>query len=166
MELGRDPEFDRQLCAVIPEFRRKARIICSDPDLYEDLVQQTIFRALRAHQQYSQGTNDDMLAWLYVIARNVFRTSRTRAAREVQDDGRYAGSLVAPAGQDDAIQLIETAQAISRLSKVHQQVIGLIGVLGLSYEEMAERAGVNVGTVKSRMSRARQILATELSIQE
>lgn len=125
----------------------------------EDLVQETLLRAIAARDRFEEGTN--LKAWLFTILRNAFNTGWRRSQRELLPGAEVieAGAAT-PANQ---AQSLWAREAIDRLlhdlSPAHREVLILIPVLGLGYEEAAEVCGCSVGTVKSRLNRARAALS-------
>ena len=128
----------------------------------DDLVQDTVIRAWEKHASFTEGTN--MRAWLFTILRNSFYSEIRKRRREVEDvDGAHAARLSVPASQLAHIELEEFKAALGEISAEQREALILIGVSGFSYEEAAEICGCAIGTVKSRVSRARTILAAKLA---
>jgi RNA polymerase sigma-70 factor (ECF subfamily) len=151
-----------QLIGELPRLRGAAVMMARVRADADDLLQTTAARALAAHGQFSLGTN--MRAWLYRIMRNEFidmvRMRDRNAARldDVPDDYlKQAGT------QEDALEMRDVLRAINTLTHIHREALFLLCVDGLSYEEIAEIQGCAVGTVKSRISRARQDMKTILN---
>ncbi|QRM34441.1 sigma-70 family RNA polymerase sigma factor [Microvirga sp. VF16] len=133
-------------------------------DRAEDLVQDTVLRALSRQESFEAGTN--LQAWLFTILRNSFFTEHRRAAREIEDvDGRLAGAMTTSADQDSRLVLQELAAALARLPQEQREALLLVAMEGLSYEETAAALGCAVGTVKSRVNRARNRLAEMLDLE-
>jgi RNA polymerase sigma-70 factor (ECF subfamily) len=128
----------------------------------DDLVQDTVIRAWEKHASFTEGTN--MRAWLFTILRNSFYSEIRKRRREVEDvDDAHAARLSVPASQLAHIELEEFKAALGEISAEQREALILIGVSGFSYEEAAEICGCAIGTVKSRVSRARTILAAKLA---
>ena len=122
-------------------------------DRAEDLVQDTVLRALSRREGFEEGTN--MQAWLFTILRNSFFTSHRTKGREVEDaDGYHAASLITIPDQDDRLAIKDLQVALGQLSSDQRAAIILVGADGLTYEEAAEALECAVGTVKSRVNRA------------
>jgi len=150
--------FREDLVALLPHLRAFARsLTAGNASLSDDLVQDTILKAIEAQSQYQPGTN--LKAWLFTILRNqhlsLLRRKRTR--NEVCDeDIDRLGSV--PAFQESRIEVAAFRKAFAELSPDHRSVLVLVGVEGLPYEEVARIMGCEVGTVKSRVNRARNAL--------
>jgi RNA polymerase sigma-70 factor (ECF subfamily) len=139
----------------IPHLRRYARFLTKNFDQADDMVQDCLLRAIQNFDKWEPGTN--LRAWLIVILRNNFynQCRRGRREQEVKSDPSVVGTGITPAAQEDALSLDELAVAFGLLSGDHREVIYLIAMDGMSYEDAAGVLGINVGTVKSRLSRAR-----------
>ena len=151
-------EFEQELLEQIPSMRAFARSLCGgDMALADDLSQDALTRALKSRASYQPGTN--MKAWLFMILRNQFYSDKRRSWRASQLDPEVAErTLVASDSQDAIVSLDEVRRALNLLSEDQREAIILIGAGGLSYEEAAVIADVPVGTIKSRVSRARVAL--------
>jgi RNA polymerase sigma-70 factor (ECF subfamily) len=150
------------LVSALPRLRAFAISLAHDVTRADDLVQETILKAWNAADRFEPGTNLD--AWLFTILRNQFLTGRRKAKREIEDaDGAYAARLTTPPDQHDRLHFEDLRLALSRLPDQQREAVLLVGASGFSYEEVAEIAGVPVGTIKSRVNRARVALATMLS---
>ena len=132
-------------------------------DRAEDLVQDTVLRALSRQESFEKGTNQQ--AWLFTILRNSFFSDHRRAGREIEDaDGRLAGEMATGADQESRLVLQELEAALAKLPREQREALLLVGMEGLSYEETAVALGCAVGTVKSRVNRARNRLAEILRL--
>ncbi|WP_157934475.1 sigma-70 family RNA polymerase sigma factor [Microvirga ossetica] len=132
-------------------------------DRAEDLVQDTVLRALRRRESFEKGTNQK--AWLFTILRNTCFSERRRARREIEDaDGRLASEMATGADQESRLVLQELEAALARLPQEQREALLLVGMEGLSYEETAAALGCAVGTVKCRVNRARNRLAEILRL--
>lgn len=139
---------------LIPALRAFARTFCRDPSDADDLVQETLTKGLANLDKFEPGTR--MKSWLFTIMRNSFYTRIKTYSREAPGLIDCAsGRPVSEATQEWTIRGKEVDEAISRLPQQKREVLVLIGVLGLSYEETAETCSCAVGTVKSRLNRAR-----------
>jgi RNA polymerase sigma-70 factor, ECF subfamily len=145
--------------AEIPHLRRFARYIVRDMDRADDLVQECLTRAIAKLHTWTPGTN--LRAWLFVILKNchINEVRRQRPSSEIPADHPM---LRVPANQDAHISLLEVRDAFLRLSEEHREVLLLVAIEGLQYEEAAAILGVPLGTVRSRLSRARQALRDAL----
>ncbi|MGD9539067.1 MAG: RNA polymerase sigma factor [Alphaproteobacteria bacterium] len=154
---GVDP-FERALIDAMPALTRYARKLCGGHRAdAEDLAQETLARALGGRHQFTPGTC--MQAWLYTIARNARWRDGQRRARCVADpDGTHAAGLTSLPRQHHRLELIEAVRGVLALDARHRSTLGLIVFEGLGYAEAAARTGVPIGTVRSRMNRARQRL--------
>ena len=148
-----------EILKQIPGLRRFARYLARDADHADDLVQETLIRALGALPQLDPGGN--LRAWLFTILQNVLRGEWRRRRRspirhEVPMD--QAPEPVKSGGQLETATLSELASAVRKLPPRFREVLLLCGVEGFDYEEAAAVLGVPVGTVRSRLSRARAML--------
>ncbi|WP_201842087.1 sigma-70 family RNA polymerase sigma factor [Microvirga zambiensis] len=132
-------------------------------DRAEDLVQDTVLRALSRQESFQAGTN--LQAWLFTILRNSFFSDHRRSSREIEDvDGRLAAEMTTGADQETRLVLQELETALGRLPQDQREALLLVGMEGLSYEETAAALSCAVGTVKSRVNRARNRLAEMLRL--
>ncbi|MCB5425839.1 sigma-70 family RNA polymerase sigma factor [Altererythrobacter sp. CC-YST694] len=151
--------FKRELTAVIPHLRAFARGLCGRPDMADDLVQETLLKAWAARDRFEPGTS--MRAWTFVILRNAYLTDMRRARfRGEYDEGLAERILTAPADQEDPIHLGDLHRALQTLPPERREALLLVGAGGFSYEEAAEICGCAVGTIKSRVGRARAALTS------
>lgn len=151
-----------QIEGEIPRLRRYARYLTRDADQADDLVQEALTRSIAKIHTWQPGTN--LRAWLFVILRNAYisevrRANRAPTDRSVPED--HPGLAVA-GGHESRIALFELRQAFDTLSVEHREVLHLVAVEGLKYEEAAEVLEIPVGTVRSRLSRARTALRLRL----
>jgi len=149
----------------IPYLRRFARSLARDAELADDLVQDCMVRALGNLDSWQQGTN--LRAWLITILRNKFYNDcrKTKRERIVLAEHNLSETNIIPARQEVGLQLAAFDEAFGKLSAEHREVLMLIAVEGFRYEEAAKMTGLSVGTVKSRVSRARALLR-DLTFQE
>lgn len=155
-------DFKRELTAVVPHLRAFARGLCGRPDMADDLVQETMLKAWAAQDRFEPGTS--MRAWTFVILRNAYLTDmRRNRFRGEYDEGVAERILVAPAGQEEPIHLSDLHRALLTLPPERREALLLVGAGGFSYEEAAAICGCAVGTIKSRVGRARAALSEMLS---
>ncbi|CDX11825.1 RNA polymerase, sigma-24 subunit, ECF subfamily (fragment) [Mesorhizobium plurifarium] len=139
---------------LIPALRAFARTFCRVPDDADDLVQETLTKGLANQDKFEPGTR--LKSWLFTIMRNTHFTRIKAAARETPGLLECASSRpISEPSQEWSVQSREVHQAIQKLPSQQREVLMLIGVLGVSYEETAEICGCAIGTVKSRLNRAR-----------
>lgn len=148
------PDFERDLIALIPHMRAFARSLCGNPAQADDLAQDALAKAWKSRDSYQLGTN--LKAWTFMILRNQFYSDKRRSWRSMPLDQEVAErTLVAHTNADDALELDDVRQALAMLPDAQREALIMVGAGGFSYEETAEVMGVAVGTVKSRVSRAR-----------
>jgi RNA polymerase sigma-70 factor, ECF subfamily len=156
------PEFRAALVECIPHLRAFARSLTRDRELADDLVHDAAVRALAAAHQFSPGTN--FKAWIFTILRNLFyNEGRRDRSKHVPFEEATVVEHSIPATQEIALEFSDFKRAFWQLGEDHREVLILVGASGLSYEEAAEVCHCAVGTIKSRVSRARQELARLLS---
>jgi RNA polymerase sigma-70 factor, ECF subfamily len=157
------PSFKKAMLAALPSLRAFAMSLTGRPDRADDLVQETVMRAWAKQESFQPGTN--MNAWLFTILRNLFYSQMRKRGREVQDtDGAFTASLGVAAPQDGVMHLSDLKAALAKLPPDQREAILLIGASGFSYEEAAKICGCAVGTIKSRVNRARNRLQAILSV--
>lgn len=150
--------FKRELTGVIPHLRAFARGLCGRPDLADDLVQETLLKAWAAQERFEPGTS--MRAWTFVILRNAYLTDmRRNRFRGEYDETVAERTLTAPAGQEAPLHLSDMHRALLTLPPERREALLLVGAGGFSYEEAAEICQCAVGTIKSRVGRARATLS-------
>ena len=148
----------------IPSLRAFAISLSGNVDRADDLVQETILRALANINSFQPGTN--LPAWLFTILRNLFRSEYRKRKREVEDaDGSYAESLKSHPDQLGRVEFQEFRAALSQLPDEQREALILVGASGFSYEEAADICGCAVGTIKSRVNRARTRLAKLMHVE-
>ena len=159
-----DPDIRDSVLGAVPSLRAFAISLCGNVDRADDLVQETMLRALANIHSFQPGTN--MSAWLFTILRNLFRSEYRKRRREVEDaDGSYADSLKSQPEQNSRVEFEEFRGALTKLPSDQREALILVGASGFSYEEAAEICGCAVGTIKSRVNRARGRLADLLAIE-
>ena len=155
--------FKDELLAEMATLRAFAISLCQSVSLADDLVQETLLRAWSKWDRFEPGTS--MRGWLFTILRNIYYSSYRKRAREVQDtDGAYAAMLIMSGNQESHLDLEDFRKALARLPMEQREVLILVGANGLSYEEAATICQVEIGTIKSRLSRARSKLVEILSV--
>jgi RNA polymerase sigma-70 factor (ECF subfamily) len=155
--------FREQLIAEIPGLRAFAASLCGSMQPVDDLVQDTLLKAWSHSSSFTMGSN--LRAWLFTILRNTYFSSYRRQGREVQDaDGLIEERLSVSGSQEAAVDLADFRNALMKIPEEQREVLIMVGASGLSYEETAAICGVAVGTIKSRVNRARARLAELLGI--
>jgi RNA polymerase sigma-70 factor (ECF subfamily) len=155
--------FRSELLDAVPELRAFAIWLCGNVERADDLVQQTLLKALDNTHLFEPGTN--MRAWLFTILRNAYRSEYRKRRREVDDpEGRHAENMKSHPEQMGRLEIQELRAALAEMPPDQREALILVGVLGASYEEAAKICGCAVGTVKSRVNRARKKLAEQLSV--
>jgi RNA polymerase sigma-70 factor (ECF subfamily) len=150
--------FKADLIRLIPYMRAFAHTLCGNATEAEDLAQDTLAKAWASRARYTQGTN--LKAWTFTILRNQFYSDKRRSWRSTSLDQETAErTLVAVTNADGNLELDELRRALNMLPDEQREALILIGAGGLSYEDASAICGVAVGTVKSRVSRARDRLA-------
>lgn len=153
----------QQMVALEPRLRAFARSISGNPDWADDLVQETMLRALTNINTFQPGTN--LGAWLTTILRNCFLSDLRKRRNEVEDaDGSYAEALRSVPEQEGLLEFKEFRAALGEIPYEQREALLLVGAAGLSYEDTATICQTTTGTIKSRINRARSRLAALLSI--
>ena len=150
-------DFRTELLGLIPFLRAFARSLCGNQEAADDLAQETLVKAWQSRETFIPGTN--LKAWLFTILRNQFYSDRRRAWRQAPWDQEAAERI--PGGGSDqswAAELSDTARALRCLSDEQREALILVGAGGFSYEDAARICACAVGTVKSRVARARKAL--------
>ena len=151
------------ILAAVPSLRAFAISLSGNADRADDLVQETLLRALANIDSFQPGSN--LPAWLFTILRNLFRSEYRKRRREVEDaDGRYAETLKSHPEQTGRVEFEEFRTALAKLPPDQREALILVGASGFSYEDAAGICGCAVGTIKSRVNRARTRLADILAI--
>lgn len=158
-------EFRDDLMNAIPGLRTFAFSLCGDVSRSDDLVQETLVKAWASQHRFQPGSN--MIAWLFTILRNQFCSEIRKRRREVEDaDGAIASRMTAPAAQEHSTDLRTIQVHLAKLPAGQREAIMLVAAQGMTYEAAAEVLGCQVGTVKSRVSRARAVLLEQLGTQD
>jgi RNA polymerase sigma-70 factor (ECF subfamily) len=155
-----DP-FERELVALIPQLRAFSRVVCKKRTLADDIVQDTLAKALRSRDCFEPGTN--MKAWLFTILRNTFYSGTRRAWREIAWDAELGDEIPGPAkAQEWTIDLSDAVRAIGGLPSNQRDALILVAAGGFTYEAAGEICDIPSGTVKSRVARGRAALSNML----
>ena len=151
--------FRQGVAASVPALRRYARALTRDVSRADDLVQSCLTRAVAKQHLWQPGT--DLRAWLFTILHNQHVNDVRRSVREGVNVAveEMAPMLTVQSNAIAVLQLRDLESAIARLPQEQRQVILLVGLEGMRYEEVAEILGIPVGTVRSRLSRVRRKLA-------
>ncbi|MGU3466668.1 sigma-70 family RNA polymerase sigma factor [Methylobacterium sp. C33D] len=158
---GREKAFQASLLAMVPNLQRFARSLLRNHVGADDLLQNTLLRAWRSRASFAPGTN--LEAWLFTIMRNQFYNEHRKRGREVQDeDGAQAERMVSLPEQGGHLDLSDVQAALDRLAPPMRQALVLVAIENLTYEETAAVMQCRIGTVKSRVWRARTQLAEML----
>jgi len=158
------PNVREAMLSTVPSLRAFAISLSGNVDRADDLVQETLLRAMANIDSFQPGTN--MSAWLFTILRNLFRSEYRKRRREVEDaDGSYAESLKSYPEQQGRVEFEEFRAALAKLPPDQREALILVGASGFSYEEAAAICDCAVGTIKSRVNRARNRLASMLAIE-
>jgi RNA polymerase sigma-70 factor (ECF subfamily) len=156
-----DERFRKELVTLIPHLRAFARTLCGNATAADDLAQDAMLKAWDARASYQMGTN--MKAWTFMILRNQFYSEKRRSWRQTQLDQEAAErTLMAIDDPSAPLALDELRLALKTLPDEQREALVLVGAGGFAYEEAAEICGCAVGTVKSRVSRARRAVQASL----
>jgi RNA polymerase sigma-70 factor (ECF subfamily) len=159
-----DSEWRDQVVGLIPALRAFAWSISRNGSDADDLVQDTLIKAWSHRDKFETGTN--LRAWLFTILRNTYYTAVVRRRREVRDeDDQYARSLTSAPTQEWGLAMRALQSALEQLPTEHREALILVGAAGLSYEEAADICGCALGTIKSRVNRARNRLLKLMDIE-
>jgi RNA polymerase sigma-70 factor, ECF subfamily len=149
-----DAAWRDDVVALIPSLRAFAWSLSHDGAEADDLVQETLIKAWTHRDKFQLGTN--LRAWLFTILRNTYYTAAVRRRREVRDeDGKHAALLATSPSQDWSLAMRAMQAALKKLPDEHREALVLVGAAGLTYEEAADICGCALGTIKSRVNRAR-----------
>nr|WP_321985120.1 sigma-70 family RNA polymerase sigma factor [uncultured Lichenicoccus sp.] len=161
-DLARSRAFQRDISALLPDLRGFARFLTRDASAADDLVQDTLVRALAAQAQFQPDTN--LKAWLFTIQRNAFYEQARRRQREtrVMSARIPPPDSIAPAAAHRA-EVADLQRMLFMLPPLLREALVLVGAQELSHEQAAAICGVPVGTMKARVSRARSQLARTVS---
>lgn len=163
MTAGNTGDMQAQLTALVPNLRAFARSLCGAADQADDLVQETLVKAWKARASFAPDSN--LKAWLFTILRNTYLSELRKRKYEVQDyDGELAQQLSVKEGQSGHMDLLDFTKAFTLLTPEQREALILIGAEGFSYDEAALMCGCAVGTMKSRVNRARGKLAELMGV--
>lgn len=152
-----DSEFKALLAGVIPHLRAYGRSLSGNPDLADDLTQDTMVKAWASRDRFERGTS--IKAWTFVILRNTFLSQmRRNKFRGDYDENAVERTLATPAAQEDSGEMADLQRALMELPQDQREALILVGAGGMSYEEAANICDCALGTMKSRVSRARTAL--------
>lgn len=152
-----DREFKTLLADVIPHLRAYGRSLSGNPDLADDLTQDTMVKAWASRDRFERGTS--IKAWTFVILRNTFLSQmRRNKFRGEYDEGVVERTLSTPAAQEDSGEMADLQRGLMELPQDQREALILVGAGGMSYEEAAAICDCALGTMKSRVSRARAAL--------
>ena len=153
-----------EMLRTIPSLRAFAFSLCGNSDRADDLVQETLMKAWINQHSFTQGTS--MSAWLFTILRNVFYSEYRKRRREVEDaEGTMASRLVSVPEQNGHMDLQDLRNALQKLPPEQREALILVGGSGFAYEEAAQICGCALGTLKSRVNRARTAVAALMSLE-
>ncbi len=156
-----DEQFKVELVRLIPQLRAFARSLCRNPAAADDLAQDAMIKAWSARNSFEMGTN--MKAWAFMILRNQFYSDKRRGWRQTELDQETAErTLLAIDDPSAPLALDEVRLGLAMLPTEQREALILVGAGGFAYEEAAHICGCAVGTVKSRVSRARRALQAML----
>jgi RNA polymerase sigma-70 factor (ECF subfamily) len=151
--------------SLIPALRAFAWSLSHNAADSDDLVQDTLIKAWTHRARFEPGTN--LRAWLFTILRNTYYTNVVRRRREVPDeDGKFAARLSTAPTQEWTVAMRALQAALKQLPDEHREALILVGAAGLTYEEAAEICGCALGTIKSRVNRARARLLRLMDAEE
>jgi RNA polymerase sigma-70 factor (ECF subfamily) len=154
--------FKKELVAAIPHLRAFARSLCNDPTQADDLAQEALAKAWKARDSFEPGTS--IKAWTFMILRNQFYSEKRRSWRTAPLDMEMAeNTLLANDNPTVPMELLELRAALAKLPDDQREALILVGAGGMAYEEAAQVCQCAVGTIKSRVSRARRALETLLN---
>ena len=157
--------FKAELIELLPSLRAFARSLAHNAAQADDLVQDTLVKALANVDRFEPGTN--LRAWLFTILRNHYYSQLRKSKREIEDaEGRHAARIAVRPEQDGSVDLEDFKVAFAQLAPDHREVLSLVGASGCSYEEAAQICGCAVGTIKSRVNRARRKLSDLLGLED
>jgi RNA polymerase sigma-70 factor, ECF subfamily len=156
-------DLQQELAQLVPNLRAFARSLCGNADQADDLVQETLVKAWRSRSSFAPGSN--LKAWLFTILRNTFLSERRKRKFEVHDsDGKLAMQLSVKGNQSGHMDLLDFSKAFATLPEEQREALILVGAEGFAYEDAALMCGCAVGTIKSRVNRARVKLAELLGV--
>jgi len=160
---GASPAVRDAMLAFVPRLRAFAIALCGKVDRADDFVQETLLRALASIDSFRPGTN--LCAWLCTILRNLVRSDYRKRRREVEDpDDKYLDNLISPPAQHSRLEFEEVRVALAKLPPSQREALLLVSASCFTYDEAAAICEISVGTVKSRVHRARARLSELLAL--
>jgi RNA polymerase sigma-70 factor (ECF subfamily) len=154
-----------EVVALIPALRAFAWSLSHNASDADDLVQETLIKAWSHKERFEPGSN--LRAWMFTILRNTYYTVVVRRRREVRDEtGKHAAALSEAATQEWGVAMRALNAGLQQLPPEHREALILVGAVGMTYEEAAEVCGCALGTIKSRVNRARARLLKIMDAQE
>ncbi len=157
-------DFKKELLSCLGSLRAFAVSLSGNRDRADDLVQETVAKAWAKQESFTMGTN--MKAWLFTILRNEFYGQMRKSGREVSDpDDYFTNNMSQHPEQFGKLDLVDFQRALQQLPDDQREAIILVGASGFSYEESAQMCDCAVGTIKSRVNRARNTLQTLLDVE-
>ncbi|MEZ5899237.1 MAG: sigma-70 family RNA polymerase sigma factor [Hyphomicrobiaceae bacterium] len=158
-------QFQDDLASLVPNLRAFAKSLSGNADYADDLVQETLIKAWKNRSTFAEGSN--LKAWLFTILRNTFLSDRRKRKFEVEDpDGAFSAKLSTQGEQSAHMDFLDFSEAFEKLPDDQREALVLIGAEGFSYEEAALMCGCAVGTIKSRVNRARNKLVEMMDLDE
>lgn len=152
-----EEQFRKDLTELIPHLRAFSRSLCGNATLADDVAQDALLKAWKARDKFKPGSN--LKAWTFTILRNQFYSIKRRSWRATSLDQEVAEqTIIANADPEQSVHLNELRRGLDMLKDDQREALILVGASGLSYEEAAEICDCAVGTIKSRVSRARKAL--------
>jgi RNA polymerase sigma-70 factor (ECF subfamily) len=156
-------DIQKELLACLPDMHAFARFLAKDYERADDLVQEATVRVLAAADQFEPGTN--FKAWVFTILRNLYYNELQKNKRFVDNGGdsdKFEFLSALASTQESSLDFRDFYRVFWQLDENHREVLMLVGASGLSYEDAASVCGCQVGTIKSRVSRARRDLRERL----
>jgi RNA polymerase sigma-70 factor (ECF subfamily) len=159
-----DAAFVDSILMSVPSLHSFAISLSRSVDQAEDLVQETVLRAINKQEMFEPGTN--LRAWLFTIMRNLFCSACRKTKHEVEDvDGSFAATMISIPDGEDRMMLKELVAALAKLPQGQREAMMLVGGEGMTYEEAAQALGCALGTIQSRVNRARNRLAELMGLE-
>jgi RNA polymerase sigma-70 factor (ECF subfamily) len=156
------PAMEREMLATVPRLRAFARSLCGNRDRADDLVQDTMVRAITHIDRFQPGTN--LGAWMATILRNQFLSDTRKRRKEVEDmENRCVARMCSTPEQEGCLELEDVRAAMAKLKFNEREALLLVGAAGFSYDDIALVFRTNTGTIKSRIHRGRLRLAAVLA---
>jgi RNA polymerase sigma-70 factor (ECF subfamily) len=160
MHAAAGDDFQNEMLRYDPQLRTYSRALTGKREIADDLVQDTLVRALAARRSFVMGTK--MRAWLFKILRNCFISHLRKCPFVAEIDEVVENERTRPSNQVDVVELREVCKALRKVNPNQRSALILVAALGCSYDEAAEISGCRVGTIKSRVNRARERMQAAL----